>query len=133
MLWYTFGRNHINVVNVSVTKLSKRIVIIKRHFRIHAGNKPYQCSQCNKHFSNISNLKRYVRMHTGEKPYQCSHCDLVFSHNTKIETHEAEKSYKFSHCEKALFSKRRSDNIYQDTYWWKVVSVQTLWHGFLKE
>ena len=36
--------------------------------RIHTGEKPYHCSQCDNAFSNKTNLIKHMRTHTGDKP-----------------------------------------------------------------
>ena len=46
---------------------------------IHTGEKPHQCSQCDKAFYRTSDLKGHIMTHTGEKPHQCSQCDKAFS------------------------------------------------------
>ena len=43
---------------------------LKRHFRMHTGEKPFQCKVCDRWYSELSNLKQHTRIHTGERHQQ---------------------------------------------------------------
>ena len=47
----------------------------------------YVCKFCNKGWSAPALLKRHMRVHTGEKPFFCTKCDLRFSLKSNLLKH----------------------------------------------
>ncbi|CAL4066903.1 unnamed protein product, partial [Meganyctiphanes norvegica] len=91
-------------------EFSQKKTLIKNK-KIYTGNKPYQCSHCDKPFSTNTNLSHesVIRKHTREKPYQCSQCDKAFLRKCDLighqTTHTGEKPYQCSQCDKAFSRK----------------------------
>ncbi|KAJ9576909.1 hypothetical protein L9F63_006527 [Diploptera punctata] len=90
-------------------KLCLSASALKRHFRVHSGEKPYKCRYCDRNFSHIETLKIHERLHTGERPYKCNVCDKSFVHNGILVEHKrihtGEKPYECDLCP-AKFSGR---------------------------
>ncbi len=47
----------------------------------------HRCDICYKVYSDASNLRKHVRIHTGEKPYKCDVCDKRFTQKAHMQKH----------------------------------------------
>ena len=55
--------------------------------KIHSGERPHHCSQCEQTFYLAYNLKVHERIHTGEKPYKCKQCEAAFAQKNSLNVH----------------------------------------------
>uniref|UniRef100_A0A671FSF7 Zinc finger protein 658 n=1 Tax=Rhinolophus ferrumequinum TaxID=59479 RepID=A0A671FSF7_RHIFE len=82
---------------------SQRITLCV-HQRIHRGEKIYRCHECGKSFA--THLYVHQRIHTGEKPYECNECGKTFPQNSSLRIHQrihtGEKPYGCLECRKTF-------------------------------
>jgi hypothetical protein len=74
------------------TKSFAHFTNLRRHVKLHSGNKPYTCehSGCNKKFARRSDLQTHARIHTGERPFNCKFpgCTKSFTTVSNLRRHE---------------------------------------------
>jgi len=60
---------------------------LKRHFKLHSGEKSYSCSVCGKAFIQKSNYVQHLAVHREDKPFKCSECGKGFSYKCSLKMH----------------------------------------------
>lgn len=62
---------------------------LTNHVRLHLdlSVNPNECKICGRKFSLIGNLKKHMRVHTGERPFPCKVCGKKLSSNRHLKAH----------------------------------------------
>lgn len=51
------------------------------------GERPFQCTLCEKAFNQKSALQVHMKKHTGERPYKCVCCAMGFTQKSNMKLH----------------------------------------------
>lgn len=95
-----------NICNKIVTSSAS----LRRHLKLHTGNKPHECSFCSKRFYEQGNLQKHLRLHKKvTKNHECNECGLKFYDRCKLNihlrSHTGEKFHVCSICNRAFSTK----------------------------
>ncbi|XP_022114101.2 zinc finger protein 677 [Pieris rapae] len=84
------AKHHSKIKPYQCTVCNKRFTQqggLVQHMRAHSGDKPFNCTYCPKAFTQKSGLDQHLRIHTKSKPYKCVICGKAFCQSVHLQQH----------------------------------------------
>ncbi|KAI4471942.1 pr domain zinc finger protein [Holotrichia oblita] len=76
----------------------------KVHLKLHQGDRPFKCDQCDSAFVQAHQLRNHLRVHTDEAPFSCDICGKTFKQSQNVYLHKAkhtdDRPHKCEICDK---------------------------------
>ncbi|KAI4880012.1 hypothetical protein NFI96_009105 [Prochilodus magdalenae] len=76
------GSMVLETIDITEISLSARLPPRER-----SSTHPFQCSMCERAFSQRGSLNRHMRSHLGVRPYSCPRCSMTFSRQYRVTEH----------------------------------------------